>query len=36
VALEGASAVSCADPGSKDVVSPRLKSTVGLMKIEAV
>jgi hypothetical protein len=35
-ALEGSSAVSYADPGPETKVSPRLKATVGLMKIEAV
>jgi hypothetical protein len=34
--LEGSNAVSSADPGPKTKVSPRLKVTVGLMKMEAV
>jgi hypothetical protein len=34
--LEGSGTASSADPGAEDEVSPRLKATVGLMKIEAV
>jgi hypothetical protein len=36
VALERSSAVSSADPGAKMKVSPRLKTAIGLMTIEAL
>jgi hypothetical protein len=35
-AVEGSGAVSSADPGAEDEGAPRLKATVGLMKIVAV